>query len=117
MLSPEELNILTKKIMEQLKNYDADSDPSEVEYGNLQENMGTEKNNSTMTMTPSQALIIGGVLGGVFEVESVLVDKDQSVQIVLSGSLKEKSELEKMLDQIGGMPFNEVMKALVDRLV
>ena len=67
-------------------------------------------------MTPSQALVIAGVLVGVLQVESVLVSRDQVVDILLRGSLKQKTPLEKMLDQIGGMPFDEVMKALLDRL-
>jgi hypothetical protein len=46
-----------------------------------------------------------------------LVDRDQIVQIVLEGSLKKKTELEKMLDEIGSMPFDEVVKAMLERLL
>lgn len=48
---------------------------------------------------------------------SILVDKNQLVQFVLSGSLKKKTPLEQMIDQIGSMPFDEVMKAVLDRFI
>jgi hypothetical protein len=67
-------------------------------------------------ITPSQAIVIGGILGGVLNIESVLVDKNQTVEIVLSGSLKKKTVLEKMLDQVGSMPFDEVIKTMLERL-
>lgn len=67
-------------------------------------------------ITPSQALVIVGILGGVLTVDSVLVDRAQEIQIILVGSLKEKTKLEKMLEQIGSMSFDEVMKALISRL-
>ncbi|NLD48519.1 MAG: hypothetical protein GX660_15245, partial [Clostridiaceae bacterium] len=68
-----------------------------------------------VVLTPSQALVVAGILGGVLEVNSVLVDKDQIVQIVLQGSLKQKTELEQMLDNIGSKPFDEVVKAMLGR--
>jgi hypothetical protein len=50
------------------------------------------------------------------DIDSVLVDRRQEVQIVLVGSLKQKTSLEKTLDEIGSMPFDEVLKAMVGRL-
>lgn len=73
-------------------------------------------NGNKINITPAQALVIVGIIGGVLEVDSVLVDKDQVVQIVLAGSLKQKTELEKMFDNIGSMPFDEVLKAMLGRL-
>ena len=67
-------------------------------------------------ITPSQALVITGILGGALEVDSILVNKEQEVQILLIGSLKQKTPLEKVMDQIGSMPFDEVMKAMLGRL-
>ena len=75
-----------------------------------------KKNNNKLSLTPSQILVISGLLGGVLHVDSVLVDRDQHIQIILEGSLKRKTELEKMMDQIGKMPFDEVLKAMLERL-
>lgn len=59
-------------------------------------NSGSGKSNSSsqacnFPLTPSQTLVIAGILGGVLDVDSVLVDRAQEVQIVLIGSLKQKN--------------------------
>jgi hypothetical protein len=75
-------------------------------------NTGSNK----LSITPSQALVIAGLLSGTLQVDSVLVDRNQLVQIILVGSLKRKTDLEKMLDQIGSMSFDEVLKAMLGRV-
>lgn len=77
---------------------------------------GSHNNDSGISITPSQALVIAGLIGGVLEVTSILVDRSQLVQIVLSGSLKKKTELEKLMDHVGNQPFEEVMKAVLEKL-
>lgn len=67
-------------------------------------------------LTAAKALVIAGLLGDALVVNSVLVNRDQVVEIVLTGSLRQKTQLEKILDQIGEMPFDEVVRAIVDRL-
>lgn len=67
-------------------------------------------------INPSQLLVISALLAGVIEVTSVLVDRNQTVEIVLTGSLRKKTDLEKLLDQIGSKSFDEVVKALFGRL-
>lgn len=76
-----------------------------------------DSKNKKNAINPSSALVIIGLLSGALQVDSVLVDRDQNVQFVLTGSLKQKTQLEKIMDQIGAMPFDEVMKAFLDRLV
>lgn len=77
------------------------------------------ENNNDQSCKPSlntsQILVLLGILGGVFEVTSVLVDSDQEVQVVLSGSLKRKTDLDKTLDDIGSHTFDEVMEAIIGR--
>jgi hypothetical protein len=65
----------------------------------------------------SGILVIAGLLGGVLQVDSILVDREQTVQIVLSGSLKRKSEIDKMLDGMGSMSFDEAMRAIIGHFV
>ncbi|MDP4183163.1 MAG: hypothetical protein Q8942_19000 [Bacillota bacterium] len=108
MFPPGDINNIIKDILARLNN----SVPS-----NTSPNSGNNASTGNKVgITPSQALIIVGLLGGALSVDSVLVDKDQTVQIVLTGSLKQKTELEKMLDQIGNMPFDEVVKTMLGRL-
>ncbi|MCL6589302.1 MAG: hypothetical protein K6U80_05035 [Firmicutes bacterium] len=67
-----------------------------------------------INLTPAQILIIAGFLAGVLEVTSVLVDKDQAVQIVLSGSLKRPTQLDQVMEQIVKMPFDQVMRSIME---
>lgn len=85
-------------------------------------NSGSGKSDSSsqacnFPLTPSQTLVIAGILGGVLDVDSVLVDRAQEVQIVLIGSLKQKTQLDKLMDQLGALPFDDVIKAIVGRLI
>lgn len=58
----------------------------------LNKNSGGDSGDSAPTgplgLTPSQGLVIAGLVVGVFEISSVLISKDRVVQIVLSGSLQ-----------------------------
>lgn len=72
--------------------------------------------NKNIRLTPAQISVIFGLLTDALSVDSVLIDKEQTVEIVLSGSLKRKTELDNVLDIIGNMPFDEVLKAMLRRL-
>lgn len=110
MFPPDNFNPFLKDILARLSGQSNcnNSNGKKSSSDSVNKNMG-------INITPSQALVIAGIIGGVLEVTSVLVDKDQLVQLVLSGSLKRKSELDKMMDQIGEMPFEEVMKAILGK--
>ncbi|MDN5323099.1 MAG: hypothetical protein PWQ67_1553 [Clostridia bacterium] len=73
------------------------------------------KKKDKIPVIPPELMVILGLLGGVLKVESVLIDRNQVVDIVLTGSLKRKTEMDKILDQIGSKSFDEVMKALFER--
>jgi hypothetical protein len=70
---------------------------------------------SPLNITPVKALVILGLLTESMDVISVLFDKDQTIQLVLSGSLKRKTPLDKRLDDLGPMPFDDVIKAIKNR--
>ncbi|MGD8400081.1 MAG: hypothetical protein PVH64_03975 [Bacillota bacterium] len=73
---------------------------------------GTKKN--CPRLDPTQILVIGGLLSGALVVRSVWVNNDQTVQFILTGNLKRKTQLDKMMEIIGQLPFDEVVKAMVD---
>lgn len=66
-------------------------------------------------LTPQKILVILGLLAGVLEVRSILVDRDQVIQILLEGSLRRRTKLDQMLDEIGEMPFDEVLNSIIRR--
>lgn len=78
----------------------------------------SDSSNSLLSqLTPSKILVIAGLLGDALTVDSISVDRDQNIEIVLIGSLKQKTQLEKVMDQVGKLPFDEVMKSIIGRLV
>lgn len=77
-------------------------------------NQGSPKTISNFS--PQKVLVILGLLAGVLEVKSILVDRDQIVNILLEGSLKRKTPLDNCLDTIGAMPFDDVLRAVMGRL-
>lgn len=111
MFSPEHMEALLKKIMDQLDSGvtgENNADEGQINEKNVQEKC-------LKTLTPSKIVVILGLLSGALSVQSVLVDKNQTVDILLEGSLKKKTQLEKIMDQVGKMPFDEVMKSVMGR--
>ncbi|MCF8010928.1 MAG: hypothetical protein K9L17_10405 [Clostridiales bacterium] len=92
MLSPEQIDAMLEKIMDNMECNDKQKSK----------------------LTTSEILVIAGLLGNVLSVDSILVDRDQLIQIVLSGSLKRKTELDKILEKMEDMPFEDVMKGIID---
>ena len=64
-------------------------------------------------LTPARLLVIAGLLSDALVVDSVLVDRDQNIEIVITGSLKRKTQLDTVMRQIGQLPFEEVVAAIV----
>lgn len=104
MFSKEQVDMLVKKAMSQLGR----EEPPESKK---------DKNNKKCLpdLNTSQILVIIALLGGVLDVNSFLVDKNQDIQIVLTGTLKQKTQLEKVMEQVGKRPFDEVMKAMLGK--
>ena len=74
MYTAEHLNAFVKDIIELInKNESGNSNASKV--------------SGPLGLSPSQGLVIAGIVIGLFEVSSILINKDRVVQIVLSGSL------------------------------
>lgn len=110
MFSSNHMKMLMKKVMDQL-----DIDIKEENNGNNKNTQDNSKNSCLPNLAPVQIVVILALLGGILEVDSVFVDKDQVIEIVLGGSLKRKTELEKQMDQVGTLPFDDVMRALLGR--
>lgn len=87
---------------------------------NCSQSSSSDSKNPLYSLSPSKALVIVALLSGVLDVYSILVDREQTVQILLEGSLKQKDsgdqELANMLDSIGGKSFDDVVRALINRL-
>jgi len=113
VFSPEELNRLADQFQKQMMqgeggSYSATCSPSD------------KKDCLIAPLTPQKALVIFGLLTDVLEVDSVVINRDQTVQVVLEGDLKtkktkKKTEMDELLDIVGSMPFDYVVKTLLKR--
>lgn len=108
MIPQESLNEFTKKIMNQLGFDDNCNDENNQKDRSIKKRLAN--------LTAAQIMVIAGIFTDVLSVQSLSIDRDQQVQIILGGSLKRKTELEKTLDEIGQKPFDEVLKALLGRI-
>jgi hypothetical protein len=110
VFSPDQLDMLMKEAMAELGKHDLKNQGKIGRKSNL---VGVNGR-----LTTAQALVILGILSGSLSVFSVLVDADQVVSIVLQGSLKkeEKNEVDNILAQIGHLPFDDVVKAMMKRI-
>jgi hypothetical protein len=110
VFSPDQLDILMKEAMAELGKHDLKGQGKIGRKNNL---VGVNGR-----LTTAQAIVILGILTGSLNVFSVLVDADQLVSVVLRGTLKkeEKNEIDNIVAQIGNLPFDDVVKAMLKRI-
>lgn len=104
MFSQEDLDRL-EQLLNQWKNNDKEQKNAKTS--------SESPENEGLSLNPSQLLVIAGLVFGVFSVNSVVINKEQTVDIVLSGSLKRSTQFEKVMKQLGKLPFDQVMKAIM----
>ncbi|MCC5909099.1 MAG: hypothetical protein JJT76_01510, partial [Clostridiaceae bacterium] len=80
MFSSQQLDEILKNLQNQL-NTQSQGEKKPKFFNN-------NNNNNTAKLTTTQILAILALLAGTLEVTSVVIDRDQAVQLVLSGTLK-----------------------------
>lgn len=110
MFSSEDLEKIKQKISQLQKN---SKKGQNVRKKDKLSNEEDETNDFGISLNPSEILVIAGIMGGVLEVSSISLTRDQGVEICLSGSLKRQTDLEKTMKEIGELPFEEVIKAIL----
>ncbi|HBE76958.1 MAG TPA: hypothetical protein DDW65_04140 [Firmicutes bacterium] len=84
-------------------------------FKSKQSNAGQGKEDTgCIKLLPSELLVIAGIICDVLQVESVLVSRNQTIEIVLTGSLKRKTQLDRIMQQIGKMPFDQVISSIMN---
>lgn len=109
MFSPDQLNSVSKIIMEKLNGND-------TRNSNHDKTSGVNADKSNVTLNAAQALVILGIVTNALDIDSILIGREQNVEILLSGSLKQKTELQKTIEGIGKLPFADVIKAVIDSM-
>jgi hypothetical protein len=68
---------------------------------------------NALALSPPQLLIIAALLSGALNVESLLIDHNQNIKVILTGTLKRKTQLEQVMSQIGQLQFDQVIRAIM----
>jgi len=76
-------------------------------------NDGENEKKQVKALTPSEIIVILGILAGTLEPISIIVDRNQGVQIILSGSLKKKIVVEDEVKEIENEYLSSAIKALI----
>lgn len=66
-------------------------------------------------LTPQQIIVIAGLLTNSLSVDSVLIDKNQEIEVVLVGSLRRKTRLDRLMDEVSQMNVGELIESLTRR--
>ncbi|WP_059103983.1 hypothetical protein [Shouchella shacheensis] len=75
----------------------------------------TSKDENRQTrVTPKEIAIVTALLTNALYVQSILVDRDQVVQVILQGSLNSRPEMNALLDQVRDVPVGEFLSALLN---
>ncbi|MBM7631497.1 hypothetical protein [Geomicrobium sediminis] len=69
---------------------------------------GDKKNSNKNQLTPEQIAVIAGLLTNVLSVRAILVDRNQTVEIIIQGDLSKKKDKDKMFKEVANMRFGDV---------
>lgn len=84
--------------------------------GNMKrKNSGKNKKNSLPKLSPAQIAVIVGILTNSLEVNSVLIDKDQRVEVLLEGSIRKKTKADKMAEELDDISVSDLIEAYILR--
>lgn len=66
-----------------------------------------------LQLSPEQIAIVTAILINALEVQSILLDRDQTLQILLIGDLGKKTESDEFIQEVGGMTFVDLVNSMV----
>ncbi|EZH67026.1 MULTISPECIES: hypothetical protein [unclassified Geomicrobium] len=69
---------------------------------------GDKKKSNKNQLTPEQIAVIAGLLTNVLSVRAILVDRNQTVEIIIQGDLSKKKDKDKMFKEVADMRFGDV---------
>ncbi|MVP01344.1 hypothetical protein [Paenibacillus lutrae] len=72
-----------------------------------------KKKASSAQLTPQQIAVVVGLLTNALEVLSVLIDKDQNIQIVLQGSIRKKTKADRLAEELDEVSVGDLIEAFI----
>lgn len=81
--------------------------------GNGNGKNGKKTTSKQPKLSPQQVAVVIGLLTDALDVLSVLVDRDQNIQIVLQGSLRKKTKVDQLVDDLGDVSVSDLIEAFI----
>ncbi|MCE5173585.1 hypothetical protein LQV63_30615 [Paenibacillus profundus] len=75
-------------------------------------NKNNKKKSSTPKLTIDQIAVIAALLTNSLKVQSILVDRDQAVEVLLIGSLRKKTQMDQLVEQISDLSIGDFLDSL-----
>jgi hypothetical protein len=66
-------------------------------------------------LSAKEISVIVALLTRALEVKSLLIDSDQTIQIVLEGSLKKKTEMDRLIDEMSDLTIGDFFDSIMKR--
>lgn len=65
------------------------------------------------TLSPQNIAVIAALLTGALKVESVLIDSDQCIEVLLQGSIRRKTKTDLLVEEISDINVGELLDAFL----
>ncbi|MDF2936589.1 MAG: hypothetical protein K0Q90_1962 [Paenibacillaceae bacterium] len=66
-------------------------------------------------LSPQQLAVITALLSNALKVDSVLVDRNKDLEIVLTGTLRRKTKTDKLLEELEDINIGDLLDAISNR--
>lgn len=64
-------------------------------------------------LTPQQIAVVVGLLANALEVTSLLIDKNQRIEIVLEGSIRKKTRADRIAEELNNISVGDLLEAIL----
>ncbi|WP_174819861.1 hypothetical protein [Paenibacillus koleovorans] len=64
-------------------------------------------------LTPQQIAVVVGLLTNALEVDSILIDRNQRIEIVLEGSFRRKTKVDQIAEDLDDVSVTELINAFI----
>jgi hypothetical protein len=68
--------------------------------------------NGKKKLTPAQLAVLAGLLTNALTVDSVMIDKDKKIEIVLAGSLRKATKMDRLLEEMSAETIGDLLDSI-----
>ncbi|MBN3522305.1 hypothetical protein [Paenibacillus apiarius] len=75
-------------------------------------NKNNKKKRNGTKLSVEQIAVIAALLTNSLKVQSILVDRNQVVEVLLTGSLRKKTQMDQLIEQISDLSIGDLLESL-----